>query len=368
MPKVLQLNGYRKQEPITKVTNPGPGKTCVLEVKQGVAICGALITLTVTGAATGGATKTIPRPSWGLNEIRCRIGNNVNGRWFPVSYHGFRGIAAINSKEMAGTVQYFQGGNAITVALNGYTYGNEPVRIDSPEDVALQGAIANNTATVAIFTLPIMFSEDWRKDPDFAGEAMALLTGFDDGKGGLGALLATTITFELDQPTAPGTANSPATQANTSAIGIAASLIYTNTLAAKGSTVQLSKHKVHNKAYTNNATGVDLGDVFDLNGVLQRFSLLTAADKITRVQVFQGATLIRDVTFAENQNALRTAQCNGDASIANRFDIELDLNDDPTTALRLTGMRDLKVIAYFASAGDVPPNCTILADYYGPVE
>jgi len=28
----------------------------------------------------------------------------------------------------------------ITAALNGFTYGNEPVLIDSPEDVALQAA------------------------------------------------------------------------------------------------------------------------------------------------------------------------------------------------------------------------------------
>jgi len=366
----MPFNAYRKQEPITKVTNPGAGKTAILEIKQGVNICGIVITETVTAAATGAATKTIPRPSWGLTEMRLKIGSNVNRQRYPVSYFGYRGIAAVNSMENGGTVQYFQAGAAITAALNGFTYGNEPVLIDSPEDVALQGAIANNTATVAVFTLPWMFAEDWRKDPNWNGEGMALPTGFAKSAtdSSLGNLLASTITVELDQPTAPGTANSPATQANTSAISFSASLLYTETLAAFGSVVKLSKQKVHNKAYTNNAAGVDLGDVFDQNTILQRFSLLCAADKITRVQVIQGATVIRDVLFGENQNAMRTAQCNGRSSLANRFDVELDLNDDPTTALPLGSLRNLKVIAFFATANDAPANCTILADYFGPVE
>ena len=363
----MKLNGFRSQEPITKITNPGPGTTCVLEIKQGVNIAGFLITETVTAVATGAATKTIPRPSWGIKEMRLRIGNNVNRQRYPVSYFGYRGVAAINSREYSGTVMYQQAGANITVALNGYTYGNEPVLIDSPEDVALQGALANNTATTAIFSLPWMFSEDTRTYP-FNGEFMSLLTGFDDGNGNLGGLLATTITVELDQPTAPGTVASPAVQANTNGIGIAGSLIYTNTLAAKGSQVKLSKQKVHGKAYTASANGVDLGDVFDQNTILQRFSLLTASDKITRVQVVQGATVIRDVTFADTQNANRTAQCNGISSQSNRFDVELDLNDDPTTALALGGLRNLKVIAWFATANDNPANVTILADYYGPVE
>jgi hypothetical protein len=368
----LKLNGYRRQEPITKITNPGvtaaAGSTAVFEVKQGVAICGVLFTVTVTAAATGAATKTVPNLGWAIREMRCRIGNNVNRQRYPVSYFGYRGVAAINSLGLTGRVKYTQGGAVVTAALNGITYGNEPVLIGGPEDLAIQGALANNTATVATFSLPWMFSEDFRNDPAWAGEAMALLTGFDDGKGNLTGLLANTITFELDQLPAAGSAVSPATAASVSAIAVAGSLIYTQDRALQGSVVQLSKQKVHQKAYTASANGVDLGDVFDQNGTLQRFSLLTVADQITRVQVVQGANVIRDVTFADNETAMDVSGCNTRSPLVNRFDVELDLNDDPTTALRLSGLRDLKVIAWFATANDNPANVTILADYYGPVE
>lgn len=348
-----KLNAYRFQEPITKVSNVNLGKPVTLELPIGKTLCYAILGLTVTASATGAATKTIPRPSWGMTEIRFKLGN-VNRSRTAAQLFGIRGLNAINELGNAGTVKYFQGGNVITVAYNGFTIGNEPVLIDSAEDVALQAALANNTATVAVFSLPIVFAEDFRKDPTWAGEGMALPTGFDDG-----SVLGTPY-IEADIPAATGVAGTM------TAVAVDGSLVYTETLAKAGTVISFSKEKIHQKVY---AVGdIELGDQFATKDILQRFSLFTVADKITKVVVKQGSRIIRQVTFQENHNAGFGAGCNGRAAIANRFDVELDINDDPTTALPLDRLRPLSVVATFATANDNPANCLILASYYGPVE
>lgn len=349
----MARNSFRFQEPINKVSNVNLGKVVTLELPLGKTLCSALIGLTVTGSATGAATKTIPRPSWGLTQLRFKLGN-VNRTRNVADLFGIRGLNAINDVGNAGTVQYFQAGVVITAALNGITWGNEPVLIDSPEDVALQAALANNTATVAVFSLPIIFAEDWRKDPMWAGEGMALPTGFDNG-----TVLGTPY-IEGDVPAATGVAGTM------TAVAVDGSLVYTEALAKAGSVVRFSKEKMHQKVYA--AGDIELGDVFDTKDILQRFSLLTVSDKITKVVVKQGSRIVRQVTFQENQNACFNGGCNGKAAKANRFDVELDMSDDPTTALSLDRLKPLSVVATFATANDNPLNCDILASYYGPVE
>ena len=335
-----------------KVSNVNLGRPVTLEMPLGKNICIIFLGLTVTASATGGATKTIPLPSWGLGEIRFNIGN-TNRKRTAAQLFGVRGLNAINQRENAGTVRYKQAGAYITAALNGFTYGNEPVLIGSAEDLTLQAALANNTATIAEFSLPMVFVEDFRKEPFYA-EQMALPTGFDDG-----SILGKAI-VEADVPAATGVAGTM------TAVEVTGSLLYNEVVAKAGTVIQLSKEKIHLKNY---AVGdIDLGDVFDTKGVLQRFSLLTTADKISKVVVKQGSRIIRNVTFAENANANRVAGCVGSAGIANRFDIELDLNDDPTTGLALNNLKELSVLATFATANDAPATCQILATYYGPVE
>ena len=354
-PASLPLMPYRYQEPIVKISPVNLGKPVTWELPLGKRICTINLNVTVTGSATGnGATKTIPRPSWGLGEIRFNLGN-TNRRRTAAQLFGYRGLNAINSMENGGTVQYFQGNPlvAITATLNGFSYGNEPVLIDSPEDVALQGALANNTATVAVFNLPLIFAEDFRKDPAM-GEAMALPTGFDDG-----SILGKVI-VEADVPAATGVAGTM------TAVAVDGSLLYDEQLAKAGSIVYLSKEKIHQKMY--GAGDIELGDQFCTQDILQRFSLLCAGDKITKVVVKQGSRIIRNVTFANNHLAMRVSQVNGRSVLANRFDIELDLNDDPKTALPLNKLQDFSVVATFSTTNDVPLNCLILATYYGPVE
>jgi hypothetical protein len=348
------LNAYRFQEPITQISALNLGKPLTFTLPTGKTICYIIATLAVTASATGAATKTIPRPSWGAGECRFKLGN-VNRTRTAAQLFGIRGLNALNSVYTAGTVQYAQGGNTVTVAYNGFTIGNEPVLIDSPEDAALQAALANNTATTATFTLPFVFAEDWRNNPVWAGEGMALPTGFDDG-----TVLGTPY-LEIDIPAATGVAGTM------TAVAASGSLVYTENTVKAGSVVKFSKEKIHQKVY---AVGqIELGDQFATKDVLQRFSLLTASDKITSVIVKKGSRIIRQVTFAENHNACFVSQINGRAFIANRFDVELDLNDDPTTALALGDLtQPLSVLATFATANDNPLNCLILASYYGPVE
>ena len=346
------LKPYRFQEPIVKVSPVNLGKPATWELPLGKRICQIILGLTVTASATGAATKTIPLPSWGLGEIRFNLGN-TNRKRTAAQLFGVRGLNAKNSAENAGTVKYYQAGNVITAALNGFTFGNEPVLIGSAEDIALQGALANNTATVAEFALPLIFAEDFRKDP-FWSDGMALPTGFDDG-----TILGKAV-VEADIPAATGVAGTM------TAVAIDGSLVYDEILAKAGSVVSFSKEKIHQKVYA--AGDIELGDQFDTKDILQRFSLLTTSDKITKVIVKQGSRVIRNVTFSQNDQANRVAGCNGKSAIAKRFDVELDINDDPTTALALNKLRELSVVATFATADDAPANCLILASYYGPVE
>jgi hypothetical protein len=346
-------NSFRYQEPIIDVSPVNLGKPVSVEFPLGKTLVNAILSVAITGSATGAATKTIPRPSWGLGEMRFKLGN-VNITRTAKDLYGIGGLLALNDVKQAGMVQYRQGGNLVTVAYGGRTIGNEPVLIDSLEDVALQAALANNTATVAEFTLPFPFAEDWRNDPAYAGEGMALPTGFDDG-----SVLGTPY-LEIDTPAATGVAGTM------TGVTVGASLVYTEARAKAGSVIRMVKKKVHQKNYS--VGEINLGNEFDTKDVLMRFSLLTAADKISKVIVKQGSRILRSVTFAENHVANAVSGINGAAARSNRFDIELDQSDDPNTGRPLSRTEKLEVLATFATANDNPASCLILADYYGPVE
>jgi len=228
----------------------------------------ALNLLTVTASATGAGTKTVPRPSWGIGDMRFKVGN-FNRTRRASELFGINGLQARNSRKTAGTVQYFQAGAVITATLNGRTIGNTPVLIDSNEDLTLQAALANNTATVAIFVLPWMFAEFWRNDPMFGGSALGLRTAFDDGNGNVGSVLGTPY-FELDIPAATGVAGTM------TAVALAAGLQYTEELADAGSQVPMCKQKVHTANYAVGDN--ELGLNFETKGILQRLSIFCAAD------------------------------------------------------------------------------------------
>lgn len=344
---------FTLQEPITKISAVILGRPTTLELPLGKSICHILLGLTVTASATGAATKTIPRPSWGMNEIRFKLGN-VNRSRRAVDLFGIGGLNSLNEQKSSGTVQYTQGGVLITVAYGGRTIGNEPVLIDSLEDIALQAALANNTATVGLFMLPLCFSEPWRTDPAFNGDSLALPTAFDNG-----TVLGTPY-VEADVPLATAVAGTM------TAVAISGSLVYNEQLVKAGSVVRMVKQKIHQKIY--DVGDIELGDNFDTKDTLQRFSIVTVSDKISKIVVKRGSRILRQVSFAENHCAALCYGINGNAARSNRYDMELDLNDDPDSALPLERVAALSVLATFATANDNPKNCLILADYYGPVE
>lgn len=346
------------QEPVKDLTFPGLGKTAIFKVEAGKKLLNFIITLTVTASATGAATKTVPRPSWGAGDMRFKLGNYNRSRKASELF-GVNGLQARNSRYAAGTVQYYQGGNLITAALNGRTIGKVPVLIDSYEDLTLQAALANNTATVAVFFLPWTFAEYFRKDPMWGGDALGLLTAFGDANGNVSSVLGVPY-FEIDVPAATGVAGTM------TAVNLAGSLVYTEDLAVPGSVINMLKQKIHNVNY---AVGdVELATNFETKDVLQRFSVLCAADTITKIVVKQGARTIREVTFGESHCADMVAEIEAGNALEYRYDVDLDQDDDPAKALQLDPTKKLSIVATFATANDVPASCRILADYWGPVE
>jgi hypothetical protein len=346
------------QEPVTDLTFPGLGKTANFKLPLGKKLLNFIITLTVVASATGAATKTIPRPQWGITEQRFQLGN-VNRTRQPQELYGMYGLLARNSKQSGGTVQYSQGGNVVTVAFNGRTIGLVPVLIDSAADYALQAALANNTATTAVFYLPNPFAEYYRKDPQWGGENLGLITGFDDGTGKVGATLGTPY-FYLDIPAATGVAG---TMTN---VNLAGSLVYSEDLAPAGSVINMCKHKVHPLNYAAGDNECALN--FETKDLLQRFSILCVGDTITKIVVKKGSRIVKQMTFGESQCADMVAEIVGDSAIVNRFDVDLDQDDDPTKSLAMDQVNKFSIVATFATAADVPASARCLADYWGPVE
>lgn len=349
------------QEPVKDLTFPGLGKTATFKLEPGKKILNFITTLTVTASATGAATKTVPRPSWGLGDMRFKLGN-FNRTRKASELFGVDGLQARNQRTSAGTVQYFQGGNVITSTDgNGKAIGARPVLIDSGDDQRLQAALANNTATVAVFQLPWTFAQYFRKDPQWGGDALGLPTAFDDGKGrgDIGSVLGTPY-FELDIPVATGVAGTM------TAVNLAASLVYSEDIAVKGSVVNMEKQKVHTENY---AVGdIELAKNFETKDVLLRFSVLCAADTISKIVVKHGSRIIREIFYGDSQCADMCAEIDAGGGLAYRFDVDFDQDDDPTKGLNLDPTKKLSIVATFATAADVPATCRILADYWGPVE
>ena len=352
------LKGKIFQEPVKDLTFPGLGKTAIFKITPGPKLLNFITTLTVTGSATGAGTKTVPRPAWGIADMRFKLGN-FNRTRRASEIFGANGLQARNSLKTAGTVQYFQGGALITVVYQGRTTGNVPVLIDSYEDLALQAALANNTATVAVFYLPWMFAEYFRSDPMWGGAQLGMLTAFADANGQVGSILGTPY-IELDIPAATGVAGTM------TAVNLSGSLVYTEELAAAGAVVNMLKQKVHNEAYA--AGDVELAKNFETKDILQRFSVLCSADTITQIVVKHGARIVRQVTFGENHVADLCSEIEGGAALPYRYDVDLDQDDDPTRALPLDPTKKLSIVATFLTANDNPAACRILADYWGPVE
>jgi hypothetical protein len=371
----------RSQLPIPKIINgvvnaPVAITTnCSFEVIENKTISGVLIEGQVTVAATGGATKSVPTLAMVASEIRFLPGTNVNRRRFPASYWGLSGMLAINDDKDAGTVMYFQGaatpaypqGTPVTAVVNGVTYGNTPVTIGSPEDIAIQAALANNTQTTAVFGVVVPFAEDFRKDVAHV-EALALPIAYADANGNVVGTIAGSggrILFQIDIPAMAGGLGNPTN------VTITASEWFderTLSVPATGSPAlpKLVKEKIYQDQY---AVGdVELADQFTNLDSLQAVSFLTISDPITKFIVKQGETIIRQSTWDQNLKKLKQCGFNTKNIPRNRLDIVFDENDDPSGALPLRSNAKLSIVCTFASINDAAKTVTIFPTFYGQVE
>lgn len=332
---------FRFQEPITKISSVTLGQPVTLEISPGKRISSIILTATVVKAAIGAGVKGYPLPSDAFGEIRFNINGNTNRKRTAAQLFGYTGLNSLNYKGNGGTVVYSQVGNA--------NLSTVPVLIGSPDDTTQQGLLTANTITTAVFELPLIFAEDFRKEYA-ASEVMALVTGFADGSN-LGAVIV-----EADVPA----------NANITSVAVAASLEYDELVAARGSTIMLSKEKILSKQYAA-AGDVEVGDQLINKEILQRLSLI-APDAISKVVVKQGSRILRNVTKAQNDMALIKAGYNRDAITATRFDIEFDVNDDPNSAPVLNPNQELSVVVTIPALASGAQNITILPSYYGAVE
>jgi hypothetical protein len=354
----------RSQLPIPKIINGnvnGPTvqtTNCSFEVLPNKCLSSVLVALSVTKLATGAATKSIPSVGDGLQQCRFVIGSTPQRMRLAAHLFGGTGLNALNDAKNAGMVQYFQAGAAVTAAVNGITYGNTPVPLGSAADVAIQGALANNTDTVAVFRLPFLFAEDFRKDVAFA-EALALPVAYGDASGNVTGTIGP-VFFQLDIPALTNAAG------GISNVSVTATENFDERLLAAGVVPKLSKEKIYQDTY---AVGdVELADQFTNTDSIQRVSFLTVSDPITKFQVKQGERIIRQCTYEENLAALANAGFNVAAIPRNRLDIEFDINDDPSGALQIRPNQKLSIICTFGSAADAAQQVTILPSFYGPVE
>ena len=354
----LELN-----QPVTKITTPQLGAQAVvwsLEMPANINLGAVLLQLSVTKSATLAATKSIPAMSDAVSLSTFLINGDPNRTRQLNQIFGSQGLNALNEKNIGGTVQYFQGGAAVTAAVLGINYGALPVLIGSAADVAIQAALANNTATTAVFGLPFLFAEDFRKSY-LAAARMALPTGYGQNGKAVGNIGGVILQLAMQPVTGVAGTFSAAT--------IAANVEYDNTLALPNTTVRLSKEKQLFKGYPG-VGDIELADqIQNVAGeALQIVSLLTASDPITKVVVKQGNTIVRTMTWEDNLVSLRKAGVNVDAIPRNRFDIIFDRSDDPTTGLPMDPNNQLSIVATLSAANDNPKTVTILTSVYGAAE
>ena len=308
-----------------------------------------LAQVSITKLATGAATKSIPVLTDAFQSFTWKINGTPNRTRLPYELFGLNGSNGVDEKNNVGTVQYFQGGVPITIVgtmtpaaygngiVTGVTIGKTPVLIGSFNDYMLQQSLANNMTTVAVFALPFLFSQDFRKSYK-AALAMALPTAFADANGNVTGNLGGVILEMAMNPM-------PAGAGQFSAVGFAANLEYDNTLASQGSAVRLLKEKRLAKGY--NAVGdIEVADqIKNVAGEALQFVLLSAnGDYIPKIVIKQGTNIKRTLTWEDNLISLRTSGVNVDGIDRTMFPIVWDRTDDPTTGLQMDPNQELSIV------------------------
>ena len=328
-------------QPANNITTVTPGGIASITFDPLKRIAGIVLVATATKAAGGAGVTSVPAFTDAIQQYQFKVGSSAQRTRLASEIWGAAGLNALCDANNGGTVMYQQGGANITT---------KPVLIGSAADTAAQAALAANTATTAWFYLPILFAEPFRKSY-LAADILALYTGFDD-KTGIGQ-----VTLDV----------TIANNANISGITLRAKYEYDELVQKAGTVVQLSKEYRFPVQYAA-AGDIEVALQIKNVGILQRVSLLTAADRITRVVVKQGNRVLRDLYDWENQQFLINNDFNPAAIVANRYDIEFDINDDPNSAPLLDPSAPLSIVATLATANDASKNIWVLVSNYGSLD
>lgn len=365
-PANAAIASFKYKEPVNKINGVGPGNLATIELPPVNRIHAIYIKGTITRTQTAGG-KVVPKPSDLIGQIQLKVAGKPQRTRLASELFGGQGLNARLDFKSAGTVMYFQGaataawpqGTPMTATVNGVTVGNAPVVLGSAADAAIQAVIAAAAAapTTAVFTLPIQLAEPFRKEYVMT-DAMALVQSLADGTN-IGV-----VTVELALNGLAPVDGSAYTLSNHA---IKAEWEYDKIQGAAGSPVYLSKEYRFIQQYAA-AGDIEVGTQLYNRQNLQRISLLTTSDQITRVVVKRGSEILRDVTFDVNECDLLRKDFEASASLPNRFDIEFDDNDNPNSAPPLDPTTPISIVATLATANDATKNIVILASYYGSLD
>ncbi len=330
-------------EPVNKINGVGLGSIATIEFPPKKRISTVILEAAATKSAQATLILTVPTVADVIALMQFKIAGNPQRTRLASELFGAQGLNALCDAQNGGTVVYTQAGNANLSVV--------PVLIGSAADTAQKALLNLNTITTATFQLPIIFAENFRKEYAMA-EVMALITGFNDPNDLVGV---GTVTLECTM----------AATANTTAVSLKCVYEYDETVAPVGAKVYLSK-EYRNAVQYAAAGDIEVATQLVNRDSLQRVALLTGTDRITKVVVKQGSRILRQISDVANQAALAKADYNMGALVSNRFDIEFDLNDDPTSAPALSPTAPISIVATLATANDATKNIIVLSSYYGP--
>jgi hypothetical protein len=161
---------------MVKTIQPGPPVTGVVfnTTQSNIATCQLtigpkyhklILQATITLAALGAGQYSIPALANAMSDISLIANSKVQRICSAVQLDA---LNALNGNKYAGQVDYYQGGVLIQECATNVT----------PTTGA--GGLAANTATTAVFSIPIFLNEPWMEDA-YIGEALALPTAWPNG-------------------------------------------------------------------------------------------------------------------------------------------------------------------------------------------
>ncbi len=241
-----------------------------------------------------------------------------------------------------GSVAYYQAGVLIARVNNANFAGT------NAQLLAL--GLAINVATTAVFQVPTYFAEYWRKDLPTA-EGLALPTAFVGGKfsppvtveqpiaanaGGALSGWSCRFWFDYDGLQWPVTNGEPKTA--------------------------VVKKGRFTKGY---AVAGDITIDLPLKDQLMQFSLVLATgDTWSKIIIRKNGTTLKELTPDRMNQTLLDHGMNVLATVPNRIDVVMDLNDDVNAALELLPTDTLEVVATLATVA-AAAQMVILTEYYG---